>query len=46
MCRPKKTQYRTFNLEKNVDPYDAKIVLKELYAKGAYIISMYMNISL
>jgi len=38
MCRPKKTQYRPFNIKKNVDPYDAKIVLKELYAKGVYII--------
>ncbi len=38
MGRPKKNRIQPINLQKNVDPYDAKIVLRELYAKGVFII--------
>jgi hypothetical protein len=38
MGRPKKSKAVPLNLVKKVDPYAAKVVLCELYAKGVFVI--------
>jgi DNA-binding transcriptional regulator WhiA len=38
MGRPRKNKGLPSNLQKKTDPYAARVVLRELYAKGVFII--------